>query len=457
MVTTTTACSGYGGWLPKHPEIYQSFFRNLIRHTLDRAERSTTHEPAVADFEKAIKDDPIMTSLFDQIFQQVDETNKVKNFDHLLSMLDTIVVKAPSYEVATDGNGNELSEPIGVPIYLIFDLLSNTAAGYDLFRMEAFNRALKALLDSWGRFLMQPRSNETLNTTKTGWFGEAGIKALSEYLGQYTFEETFECPDPAADNRGFLTWDAFFTREVQPNARPIKKDHIILKPSRPPHTAEIPLPLATTIYSACESTVFRISRNVKQHDQFWLKGQSYSLYDMLNRDDQYAKLFEGGTVYQAFLGPTDFHRWHSPVKGVIEKVVLIDGSYYAVIPDAGAEPGDPERPVGDPHGALIRSQPFLTIEATRALIYIASDLGMICFIGVGMAEVSTCHVRVRQGDLVEPGTELGMFHFGGSSSAIIFPSGVAFVEDADNGVVVGEHVWVNSVLGVAQRVLPLDA
>ena len=41
-----------------------------------------------------------------------------------------------------------------------------------------------------------------------------------------------------------------------------------------------------------------IARGVKCHDQFWLKGNIYSLYDMLNRDDQLAKQFVGGTIYQ---------------------------------------------------------------------------------------------------------------------------------------------------------------
>ena len=38
--------------------------------------------------------------------------------------------------------------------------------------------------------------------------------------------------------------------------------------------------------------------------------------------------FEGGTVYQAFLSALYYHRWHSPVNGVIEDIYAIDGTYY---------------------------------------------------------------------------------------------------------------------------------
>jgi phosphatidylserine decarboxylase len=66
---------------------------------------------------------------------------------------------------------------------------------------------------------------------------------------------------------------------------------------------------------------------VKVQDKFWLKGQPYSLNDMLNFDPS-AKLFEGGTVYQAFLSALSFHRWNSPVKGKIAKAFVVNGSYY---------------------------------------------------------------------------------------------------------------------------------
>jgi len=41
-----------------------------------------------------------------------------------------------------------------------------------------------------------------------------------------------------------------------------------------------------------------------------------------------------------------------------------------------------------------------------------------------MAEVSTCEVTVEKGDTVKKGDQLGMFHFGGSTHALLFRKGV---------------------------------
>jgi phosphatidylserine decarboxylase len=70
-----------------------------------------------------------------------------------------------------------------------------------------------------------------------------------------------------------------------------------------------------------------VRKEVSRSDQFWLKGQPYSLDNMLDFDDL-APRFEGGTVYQAFLSALSYHRWHSPVSGTIRKVRIVNGTYY---------------------------------------------------------------------------------------------------------------------------------
>ena len=50
----------------------------------------------------------------------------------------------------------------------------------------------------------------------------------------------------------------------------------------------------------------KANRKVEPSDQFWLKGQYYSLGDMLNYDEL-AEQFYGGTVYQAFLSALSYH------------------------------------------------------------------------------------------------------------------------------------------------------
>ncbi|KAI0045726.1 phosphatidylserine decarboxylase [Auriscalpium vulgare] len=428
----TTERSKYSGWLPS-PIIRESYLAKHVKHAKRAVfDPAVVHVPAVQAFKDAIEGDSVMKTLFDQIFLQVAEENQVPDFETLLYILDTILPSAPPYFVAKDGWGNPIGEPVGVPIYLIFDLLSNTGAAYDLFRLPSFNHALKNLLNAWGSYLSDPKqdSNAVLNTGKEGWFSQAAIKLLETHLGQLTFNQTYHTPNPNADNRGYETWDDFFVRKFNPGVRPVD-------------AAADP----SLIHSACESTVYRIARKVRPHDQFWLKSQKYSLYDILDRDQEMAEQFIGGTVYQAFLSPLDSHRWRAPVNGTIEKVVSLDGTYYAVLPDEGEPVGDDVLPKGSPYGALIRSQGFLTISSARVLIYIRADnpvIGLMCFVGIGMAEVSTCEVTVKEKQRVSTGDEIGMFHFGGSSHTLIFgpQCNVTF---ADN-IKENEHIWVNSII-----------
>ena len=44
----------------------------------------------------------------------------------------------------------------------------------------------------------------------------------------------------------------------------------------------------------------------------------------------------------------------------------------------------------------------------------------MCFVAVGMAEVSSCQITVSIGQHIKKGDQLGMFHFGGSTHCLVF-------------------------------------
>ena len=63
---------------------------------------------------------------------------------------------------------------------------------------------------------------------------------------------------------------------------------------------------------------------------------------------------------------------------------------------------------------------------TRALIFIEAEdaaIGLLCFVAVGMVEVSSCVVSVKEGQHVKKGDELGFFQFGGSTHCLVFRPG----------------------------------
>ena len=96
--------------------------------------------------------------------------------------------------------------------------------------------------------------------------------------------------------------------------------------------------------------------------------------------------------------------------------------------------------------AMNRRAPHNIAEvATRAMIFIEADnagIGLMCVRPVGMAEVSTCQIRVYEGQHMQKGDELGMFHFGGSTHCLIFRPGVKLAFDL-HGLKPGINQTVN--------------
>ena len=62
---------------------------------------------------------------------------------------------------------------------------------------------------------------------------------------------------------------------------------------------------------------------------------------------------------------------------------------------------------------------YISQVATRALVFIEADdpaIGLVCFLRVGMCEISSCEITVVEGQKFK---ETGMFHFGGSTWCLV--------------------------------------
>jgi phosphatidylserine decarboxylase len=413
------------------------------RHHQGKKSNVKDFHPAIAELATLIDRNTRVHMLFEQMFQQVpkkkpygddndsnnkekdtedrDDTNatgkacQIRDSHHLLQVLNYVLHTAPTWNTEI----RHRVGLVGLPINAILDWPMGTAAGYAAFLDPDVNRVLKKMLDAWGKFLQSPDSAKVLGQDgkengNSGWLVGDGLKELTATANtatsggspsKYTFEELFHC-DPSLPHYGFKSWDNFFTRTFREGARPVAE------PDNP-----------KVIVNACESEPYNLATNVKRRDQFWIKGQPYSLVDMLD-NDPLTDQFVGGTVYQAFLSALSYHRWHAPVAGKIGKVRIVEGTYYCEPLFEGL--GDPDIHEIDAANEAT-GQGYLTAVATRALIFIEADekaIGLMCFLAVGMAEVSTCDTTVKEGQHVKKGDELGMFHFGGSTHCLVFRNGV---------------------------------
>ena len=394
--STGAACAGrtlpyrVGKWLPSDQAVLDRWLAAQIQAV---AANPQPLQPVVQEFKDLIEHDAQLYMWFHQMFEQLPRTPQfeddpmgvpqISNYEEMLALISAILTTAPAF------NKTGL---VGFPINAILDWPMGTEAGFAAFLNDKVNAQFKKILNTWATFLSSPASCYVLNDDpESGWFGQDAMAAMPDFV------EEFQC-DPEQPYYGFTSWDNFFTRQFRDGQRPI---------AAPDDDG--------VIVNACESAPFQIAREVKLADEFWLKGQPYSLRHMF-ADDPIAAEFVGGTIYQAFLSALSYHRWHSPVSGTVVKTDVIDGTYYSEAPLEGYDPAGPND-----------SQGYITEVATRALIQIEADdprIGLMCFMAVGMAEVSTCDITVYVGQHVNKGDETGMFHFGGSTHCLIFRPGV---------------------------------
>ena len=341
--------------------------------------------PVLTAFQELIDTDPVVRMYLNQMIAQVPATKPyrqrhLESVTHMMRLINEVLTMAPEF------GGNMVATPLGA----ILDWTMGTPAGFAAFRDPRVNAMIKKILNTWCEFLSSGDSLYVLNDSPSGWKCAEARRVVG--IEQYEH-------DPKDEHWGFASWNDFFTRRFKDGERPVagpEDDKVIV--------------------SACESTPYGISTDVKRQDRFWIKSQPYSLADMLAHDESVDQ-FVGGTVYQAFLSATNYHRWHSPVAGTIVRAFVQEGTYYSEADSEGADAVEP-----------MNSQSYLAHVAARAIILIEADdpvIGLMAFVAVGMSEVSSCLIspKVIPGYQVGKGEELGYFQYGGSTHCLVFRPG----------------------------------
>jgi len=375
-----------GGWLPDDQDKLEAWLEGHRKRVAAKGDQRPLH-PVLAEFQQLIDTDPVVRLYLSEMISQVPGNRQyskrhLESVPELLRLIDEVLTMAPEYS---------RDAMIILPLGAILDWTMGTPAGFAAFRDRQINAMLKKILNVWCEFLSSADSRYVLNDSPSGWKSEAARQAIGIDAYQH---------DPADKYWGFASWNDFFTRRLTEDARPVDA----------PDDDSV-------IVSACESTPYGLATDVRRQDQFWLKSQPYSLQDLLANDESVDE-FVGGTVYQAFLSATNYHRWHSPVAGTIVRAFVQEGTYYSEADSEGAAAAEPRN-----------SQSYLAHVAARAVIVIEADnpaIGLVGFVPVGMNEVSSCVIGpdIRPGAHVAKGAELGYFQFGGSTHCLVFRPGV---------------------------------
>lgn len=118
------------------------------------------------------------------------------------------------------------------------------------------------------------------------------------------------------DPTQYPSFEAFFTRKLKDNARPL--------PTSP-----------QAIASPADGTIACLG-DIGEHTPLLAKGHHYSLDDLLGNKETAAP-FQGGQYLTVYLAPHNYHRVHMPVSGRLTHMRYIPGSLFPVNQEACAE------------------------------------------------------------------------------------------------------------------------
>ncbi|KAF7040510.1 hypothetical protein CFC21_050400 [Triticum aestivum] len=238
-------------------------------------------------------------------------------------------------------------------------------------------------------------------------------KFLELFAGQINMDET---KDPI---ESFKTFNEFFIRQLKPSARPI---------------AHIDDGSIATCAADCRLMAYS---SVDESTRFWIKGRKFSIEGLLGADAHY-NAFKNGSLVIFRLAPQDYHRFHVPVSGTVEKFVEIPGCLYTVNPIA------------------VNSKYCNVFTENKRVISVIStpEFGKVAFVAIGATMVGSITLVKKEGDYVHKGDEFGYFSFGGSTVICVFEKdAIQFDADllANSERSLETLVEVGTTLGVSKR------
>lgn len=256
-----------------------------------------------------------------------------------------------------------------------------------------FSDWLISYANAWGSFL---------NTTDS--FNQEALDSFIKYSPKYQVENSLINGKPNNPS-GWLTFNQFFARELNPGLRPI---------STPFDNRVVTSPADCTFKDqydiAADSSIPEIT--VKKTHNF------ANIEDLL-QGSQYKSAFANGTFVHYFLGPYSYHRFHVPVAGVIKECYPVQGLVYL---DVNLKNGQFDAPDSSEGGyEFSQARGIITVDTTGSAY---GDIGIVAIIPVGMCQVSSVNMTATVGQEALKGDEFGYFLFGGSDIIVLFQEGV---------------------------------
>jgi len=216
-----------------------------------------------------------------------------------------------------------------------------------------------------------------------------------------------------SDVESYPSFNAFFTRALQPGARQIEGSE-------------------DDWVSPCDGRVSQLG-GIQSGNLLQAKGRDYTVTELLGGDAELARQFENGRFATIYLSPRDYHRVHMPFAGRLRQMIHVPGRLFSVSP------------------STVQLVPRIFARNERLVCLFDTEVGPMAMVLVGAINVAA--IETVWAGLVTPpaGQEIGRWHYGsdtgmdielargqemgrfnlGSTVILLLPESVDF-----------NHVWV---------------
>jgi len=207
-----------------------------------------------------------------------------------------------------------------------------------------------------------------------------------------------------SDIDSFEHFNAFFTRQLKAEMRPIATGDVIVSP-----------------VDGCISQL----GDIQNGRIVQAKGHDYSILELLGGDEPLAAQFHGGQFATIYLSPRDYHRIHMPISGKLTRMRYLPGKLFSVNP------------------LTVRGIPRLFARNERVVTLFDTEVGPVALILVGAIFVGSMETVWHKGEITPPytrsildwhyadaniqlakGEEMGRFNMG-STVILLMPAGAS--------------------------------
>lgn len=186
------------------------------------------------------------------------------------------------------------------------------------------------------------------------------------------------------EKQEFDSYNAFFTRKIKAEQRPINEQkNILISPSDGKVTAY----------------------PITQEGRFWIKHTQYTAAQLL-KDERLAERYMGGWIYVIRLTVDDYHRYCYVADGRKSRQRKIRGVLHTV------------NPVANDY------YPIYKMNSREYCLLKTKEFGTILLMEVGALMVGKINNHEEDSAQVKRGNEKGMFEFGGSTIVVMTEPGM---------------------------------